>query len=721
MGFGRAANHQATLGRPLDMTLPLRVEPGEVLDESCVKAEVLFGESRVPSQDVRIDIERVSAQERLLRLRTVSPVDEPVVNVTMTVGCESRITRKIVAFADPPLMPPTMVVREGGSLEPDAPRAMADANSSLPAVIFPNTPAQAAAEEGTLASAGQTGGARAAPRSSPASSASGTAARADHSARRSAAARKAAAAPLDPVAPVAPVVVAQAELQPASRAASSLGSSRITPEHAGEGPRLQLDPIELDAQNAPLLRTSQSMTTPQADGGPRRAAAAALWKVLNASPEELAKQAERLAQLESDLNRLRTSSTNDKAVVSGLQSRLREAQARQYNNPIVYGLAGLCVALGAAIAYLLWRRREESAVSTSWWSPTVDGQHSVQGTMELPGRGELVDTHAHTVAAVSSPEPEPRDSEQPAVVVSEFGTEASHTAPAEHPYERHESAREVSVEELIDLEQQVDFFLVLGQDEAAIDLLLSHVEGTAGTSPLPFLKLLEIYQKRGARAEYERIRERFNTHFNAYAPDWDADLEKGRSIEDYPAVADRLAAIWSAPGRALEVLQASLLRQDGDESTFDLPAYRELLFLYGLARDLAEREQRQLPDSGLDFELPAVSTEPGFGPTVVQPLLATTPLHVQMGTAVAPELNIDLDLDMQIDRTVDLALPLDEAPVSNAYVDPSHRMDFDPIDLPLQGGVPAVEPKPPSAPASRFSGLIDLDLIEEDEERPRKS
>ena len=32
--------------------------------------------------------------------------------------------------------------------------------------------------------------------------------------------------------------------------------------------------------------------------------------------------------------------------------------------------------------------------------------------------------------------------------------------------------RDVSVEELIDLEQQAEFFVVLGQDEAAIDLLM---------------------------------------------------------------------------------------------------------------------------------------------------------------------------------------------------------------------------------------------------------
>ena len=69
---------------------------------------------------------------------------------------------------------------------------------------------------------------------------------------------------------------------------------------------------------------------------------------------------------------------------------------------------------------------------------------------------------------------------------------------------RAEPLREVSVEELIDLEQQAEFFVVLGQDDAAIDLLEDHVQSTTGASPLPFLKLLELHQRLNRRSDYER-------------------------------------------------------------------------------------------------------------------------------------------------------------------------------------------------------------------------
>ena len=153
--------------------------------------------------------------------------------------------------------------------------------------------------------------------------------------------------------------------------------------------------------------------------------------------------------------------------------------------------------------------------------------------------------------------------------------------------------RELSVEELIDLEQQADFFVVLGQDEAAIDLLMGHVRSSGGVSPLPYLKLLEIYRRRGEREAYERIRERFNRRFNAYAPDWDADLQHGRTLDDYPQVlAPAAAPVGRAVARHADARRVAVPPRRRGE-TFDLPAYRELLFLYSMARDLAEHPSQR--------------------------------------------------------------------------------------------------------------------------------
>ena len=145
--------------------------------------------------------------------------------------------------------------------------------------------------------------------------------------------------------------------------------------------------------------------------------------------------------------------------------------------------------------------------------------------------------------------------------------------------------RAVSVEELLDLEQQVDFFMVLGQQQAAIDLLLGHVRATGGINALPYLKLLEIYRQQGDEEAYERTRERFNQRFNALAPPWDGELGAGRHLADYPLVVDRLQRAWQQPLRALAELDALLLRR-ADLEPLDLPAFHDLLTLHALVRDL---------------------------------------------------------------------------------------------------------------------------------------
>jgi len=202
---------------------------------------------------------------------------------------------------------------------------------------------------------------------------------------------------------------------------------------------------------------------------------------------------------------------------------------------------------------------------------------------------------------------------------------------------KHPSAaeHEMSVEELIDLEQQAEFFVVLGQDEAAIDLLMGHLRSSGGASPLPYLKLLEIYRRRDDREAYQRIRERFNRRFNAYALDWQADPQQGRTLLDYPNVMFRLQALWGTPAQTMQALEASLFRRDAGSATFDLPAYRELLFLYSVAHDLAGRDA---PVDSVDLLLPIGGEAPDAPPL--------TRLHSRPAAGVSIERPTEVDVDI---------------------------------------------------------------------------
>ncbi len=202
--------------------------------------------------------------------------------------------------------------------------------------------------------------------------------------------------------------------------------------------------------------------------------------------------------------------------------------------------------------------------------------------------------------------------------------------------------RDVSIEELLDLEQQAEFFIVLGQDDAAIDLLFQHLRNTGGGSPLPYLKLLEIYRRRGEREPYEHTREQFNQRFNAYAPEWDVDLQQGRSLEDYPGVLPRLQQVWPRPLDAMAELEALMFRKSRGE-LFELPAYREVLFLYSLARDLLDREAAGSTD--VDLLLP-LADGGEFGSTAPQPQVELARDSVFDGFAGRPTVPVDLDLSL---------------------------------------------------------------------------
>jgi hypothetical protein len=145
--------------------------------------------------------------------------------------------------------------------------------------------------------------------------------------------------------------------------------------------------------------------------------------------------------------------------------------------------------------------------------------------------------------------------------------------------------RPVSVEELLDLDQQVEFFMVLGQEQSAIDLLLGHVRATGGTSALPYFRLLQIYRQQGDEEAYERTRDRFNQRFNAQAPDWHGDLAAGRVLMQYPEVVAKLQRAWPQPLRAVAELESLLLRRS-DLEPFDMPAFHDILTLHALVRDL---------------------------------------------------------------------------------------------------------------------------------------
>lgn len=623
LGFGRL-NSIAVLGQTLNLAIPIRLDPGEELSPDCVAADVYFGDAKQLPDLVRVQIDGHPgiAAERTLRVLSATPVNEPIVTIYLVAGCHAKITRKFVAFADPPRTADLPVVSPAleGPLGSAAKPAADQATPPIPARHQDTT-----ASTRRRASGGHHASVRERKR---AASATAPATSHRHQASSTLAGLDTRGAHLD----------RHARHRPPAATASSAATSTA---------RLELDPVDADLPIAPELRLSPELSHVDDDSGPggqavrdRRAAAAALWRALNATPEQLAHDRQRLQELEARLSQIQTDRQAAQTQIQTLQNQVAQARRQRSAGPVAMGLAGLSMALAVALGWLLLRQRR--ARQGEWWTPDAEPSRPTEPARHtLAASGTGLSTQPVVAASLlkSATEIVPP---QPAPVAPAV---APALAPVDRPAAK-AAPREVSVEELIDLEQQAEFFMVLGQDDAAIELLKGHIEGSEGTSPLPYLKLLEVYQRVGDREAYEQLRERFNAQFNAYAPAWDADLQHGHELTDYVGVIERLQALWDVPERAMDVLQASLLRHDPAADTFDLPAYRELLFLYSVARDLSERDARPsgaaplapVVDVLLPIDEAAGHTEP------VEPLIATRPVKTSRSTQSAP-LAVDVTLD----------------------------------------------------------------------------
>ena len=98
LGLGRA-HGAALIGRPLAVTIPVSIEPGE-LENLCPSADLFYGDTRVSAPSVRW--EASGPAQGVLRLEASTPVDEPTVTVYLKVGCRQASTRRYVFLAEPP-------------------------------------------------------------------------------------------------------------------------------------------------------------------------------------------------------------------------------------------------------------------------------------------------------------------------------------------------------------------------------------------------------------------------------------------------------------------------------------------------------------------------------------------------------------------------------------------------------------------------------------------
>lgn len=94
------STRSAVLGQPLDLSMQLMLDAGDDPQALCLEADVFYVDKQLDKASVRITPEKATtAQDWLIRIRSATPVEGPVVTVHLRAGCVQKTTRRYVVLA----------------------------------------------------------------------------------------------------------------------------------------------------------------------------------------------------------------------------------------------------------------------------------------------------------------------------------------------------------------------------------------------------------------------------------------------------------------------------------------------------------------------------------------------------------------------------------------------------------------------------------------------
>jgi hypothetical protein len=537
----------AVIGHSLDLSVLIQTGEGEEVSTNCIRADVFHAD--VPQATPRVSVTpgRDSSTPALVRIESAAMVDEPVVTVVVRANCGSTTQRRYVLLADFPVVP-------------DAPALSSPVAPTVPVVQVPAEVAPTVAPE--------VPGAVAAPK--PTSSPT----------VKSKPRKKAVA----PTAQPGPTREKSAEKTKRPTAA--------VPRAAGQAV-LKLDPLDVLSDR---VDASDSF--------------------MDFSPaEDAMRYGRQIVSLENDLKALRTQSASNEKLMLDLRGKLQQAEQSQISAGLFYALAAALV-VSLLMWLWLWRARQaDKQAASAWWNPAdQDVPASVVAT-EPPdtrphGLAMEAAANAAAAAAVQAAQPVvvPGSAKTTQVVPQKVPTAlpmpdasgldvdldmafsgpvpldgAVDNATANVPFETN-SIRHISLDPILDVRQQAEFFVSLGQTDRALVILKKQITETAEPNPLLYLDLISLYHALGMKADFREQRDIFHRLFNGVIPDFPAYNLPGRDLESYPEVVSVLTRLWPRMD-ALAFLSACIFHDAHrlNRQTYDLPAFRDLLMLHALA------------------------------------------------------------------------------------------------------------------------------------------
>lgn len=574
MTLGRARG-AVLLGQPLKLSVPIQLESGEALTALCFEAEVFYGDTRLDASRVAVTKDNIPEKGSAnVYVTATSNVDEPVVTVYFRAGCEYKSTRRFVLLADlasETVPPVTRLAR--------LPQSVPQPVLSVAAPKIELNSVDSAVKSTTVKK------------------------------RRS------------------------VEPDAASGTVAALSAAPKTPTVRRS--HLKLLPIDLTVQRDPALKLSSELYLGEIENLQKRAEAVALWRSLNSTPQDILSADSLRQSMETELKGLQTATDKNRLALTDMIGRLEAAESQKYANPLVYGLLGILLLCTLGLVYVLYRMRQGGLATSPWWGAEEFPEKSEQSSARAVDEGLLAPSSSR-VSAVQVPtvvflnhadgesataltevdidlhldEPSfsnERKEPEGGGAGLQFPSFAPSSRSSGHGDFGHSMAttlRAVNTQEMLDVRQQADFFMTLGQHDEALGLLKDCVDGSAESNPLVYLDLLKMLHTLGRKAEFDHYRSDFNALFSGHIPVYAVFNQGGEGLEAYPDICLSIDALWPTE-QAIEYIEKCLVHKLDDETKqgIDLEAFRDLLMLHGVVKRLGSSS-----DSGLG---PFLASRPG--------------------------------------------------------------------------------------------------------------
>ena len=566
----------AILGQPLRVDIPVRLDASERLASNCVRAQADAGSDALCQDLLVVTLRHLGHGEDRIQVRSTVPMTEPYVVLTVKLDCQFQRSQQYTLLVDPPT-PELPVVPVETAATADLPQHTGAAPASKAKVRNAHT-------DEIHASNLQEAGAGAA----------------RHAERHVVRTRK----------PALPH-----RMHPKTKV---VRAAPVTPPKPNS--ELKLDWLSAELAPSSPLRLSSALSVPgRADVGNASKGASgsgAGVPIVAPGPVAQADLGKKLDALTAQVEELKAAHLRDDGRLLQLRTQMEQMAAEQSSRSMpIYLLGGLAAGF-ALLSLWLWRELGRRATPGERWLPTVvpdapadavpatpdvardleDGGPSTWPPEHHPGRGvpaERMQTVAQTTQLADWSARETADRK-------------AYTQPLS-------GVELVQIDEMMDLRQLAEFFIGIDDPQQAIAVMEKALNDASGGSlALPYLYLFGLYRQHDRKSDYEALLVRFRHRFNVQIPSWDEPLVgPGRDLEAYPRALALICETWDLPPM-LTVIERMLLDDPARRRMgFELPAYRDLLDLYAIARDLNRNpihpgDQRPVPvfDEHSDLDLP---------------------------------------------------------------------------------------------------------------------